>query len=141
MPVGVDDRILRSGPVDIARAVRPFQDTVKDPIPVRTERGLYFGSPTYHAPSTTEGTPEGTLTFTATQSAGVTTLDSYGFTVNWPDDKNNEYAEIVRQSHTVRVENPEDSEQYVDIEIADAIQFRNGKNTVSKYTFSGGSGS
>lgn len=130
---------LTGATIDLTKVVRPFTGIpISTPTRTRTERGFYFGSPSYVAPGTTTDPgnppPEGLLRWSASQSVGVTTLGAMGFTINWPDDPNNDYAETLRTTHTVRVENPDDSSQFVDVERIDTISFRNGQKIPYDYS-------
>ena len=133
-PAGVSDRVLLSGPTDLSRIVRPFTTDGSVLTRNRTERGFFFGTPTYQPPSTSEGQQDGTLTWSATQDAQTTTLESFGFTIDWGDDSTN-FTEISRTTHTERITNPDDDTQFVDVEVADSIQYKDTKNIVSKYLF------
>lgn len=122
---------------DLSKAVRPFVAPSVVTSRGRTERGLYFGSGSYTPPATTTDPdnppPEGTLVWSAQQPSGCTTLGGMGFSIKWPDSDFN-FTETGRTTHTVRVENPDDSSQFVDVEVIDNITYRNGKSVNSAYS-------
>lgn len=132
----IPNSIMRSGaPVDLSKAVRPFVSPSGKPTRKRTERGFYFGKPTYVPPSTTEGSPApGVLTWKASQSVEVTTLEAMGFTVRWEDDPANEFEEVSRETHIERVEQTGNPDNWVEFEVADSITYKNRKNTQYFYT-------
>jgi hypothetical protein len=118
-----------SGP-QMERIVRPFVVIDSKPYdppaprqPLPGENDLAFIS--WGAPSRFI-TPQLTQPVTSSSRFG-----SGGFRVTWPEDEkpqksevNRIYAEISRTVDTIKVENPDDPEQYVMIERIDEIEFR-----------------
>jgi hypothetical protein len=80
--------------------------------------------------------PEGesTLTFTAKVKATITTLPGMGIKFKWAADDDPNQVELQRATHTKRITNPEDSEQYVDVEVIDSITFKNSLGEVINYS-------
>ena len=70
-----------------------------------------------------------------------TSFGGGGFRVTWPDDKDKnkekktlEYTEIERTVTEVRVENPDDEEQYVMVERIESIDFRGPDGATHRFT-------
>lgn len=64
------------------------------------------------------------------------TLAAQGFDFTFvpdPNAPNMNFKEQERQTHTVRVSNPDDPEQFVDVEVIDQIQFNNAVNEAAQY--------
>lgn len=122
--------------VDLGVLARGFAPPNAIPLRVRVENGLSFGGSTNPGATTTEAptTGNGILVWSAEQDAQSTTLEGMGVTINWPDDPNNEYAEAVRETHTDRIEQDGNPDNYVDVEVIDSIQFKNKKQQPSFYT-------
>ncbi len=64
----------------------------------------------------------------------VTTLEGLGWTFDWSesDTPDVEEDEVTRVTETERVFNPENPEQYVDVEIVRSITLRNKSNRLVK---------
>lgn len=71
--------------------------------------------------------PDAYITWSSRVSPSVTTLEGQGINWSWEADEggDNDDEEVTRETHTVRVENPTDPEQYVDVEVVDAVVFKN----------------
>lgn len=69
---------------------------------------------------------EATLTIVARARAETTNVTSVSMRIVWPD-KEEEEEEILREVQEKRVTNPEDEEQYVDVEVVEVIYLRNKK--------------
>ncbi len=81
--------------------------------------------------------PEGeaTLLFTAKVDATVTSLGGLGLKFRWEEEESDpDKTEVERQVRTKRIFNPEDSEQYVDVEVIDSIVFTDTLNKSSRFT-------
>ena len=122
--------------IDLGRVVRPFGFVDAKPTRLRSERGLKFGSTSFVAPTTTtEEDNVGVLRWSASQSSAIVSLGSMGFTIKWPDDDDFNYTELARDTHVILVENPDDSSQYVDVEVVDNFTVQNRKGIQSNFKF------
>lgn len=82
---------------------------------------------------------EAVLQWGARMNAEVTTIQAVGFTVNWPDDKTSDTSrERSRQVTTERVTNPEDENQYVDVERVQSIIFVDENGKIQRLIFRDG---
>lgn len=81
-------------------------------------------------PAPSEPIEDGELRWAWTAKTETTSLDEmvYDLNIEFPDTPESvedNTVELVRDTHVERVYNPEDSEQYVDIEVVDQITFIN----------------
>jgi hypothetical protein len=105
--------------VDMATVMRPFQSK-------------YF--------QTTRGRPQeekiedtvATFVLEATARVQITTLEGLGWKIKWDPETETEpdqdEEEVTRVTRTKRIYNPSDSQQYVDVEVIDAIEFKDQFN-------------
>lgn len=98
--------------------VRPF---VAKPLSAATLR-----------PEPKQDTSEAVLTFTARMPVQVTSIAGLGFKVVWADA--DRFDEVQRDVEVVRVTNPEDPSQFVDVEDTRSIVF-DARGRRSRYTF------
>lgn len=124
--------------VDLEHVVRPFVSPVSKPD--RSRNFAYGGSRSSGSVQTSEGEEVPTLEWTARANVEVMTLAGRGFTVSLIDESV-EREEISRETRVVRIENPEDSNQYVDVEVIDAISFQDPNRSKRRYTLNNGEGS
>lgn len=110
------------GAVDLEKAVRPFI-TVIEP-PSRARDGEQNVDPAY---TTTTEPALAVLEWSARAGVQTTDLPSLGVVLSGNDESDSDgiLDEIDRTTHTVRVTNPEDANQYVDVEIADSLTLTN----------------
>lgn len=111
--------------VDMNAVLRPFESKL-----FQTTRGRQQKE---------EAEPEeAVFTLEATAKIQVTTMEGMGWSVSFPepddDNPDEDNAEEKRSVRTVRIYNPEDSEQYVDVEVIDSIDFKDVRNRLSRYT-------
>lgn len=82
-------------------------------------------------PPPSEPQVDGQLRWGWTAKAETTTLDEMTYDLNVdvggedPETAEDNTIELTRETHIERVYNPSDSSQYVDIEVVDAMSFRN----------------
>lgn len=128
MPFGTITKLTSSINMDVLG--RAFAPPNIDPGRLRA-----FGGSTNTPPATSTApeTGDGHLVWSATQDAQTVTLESLGVTINWPDDPDNAYAETVRLTHTKRIEQDDNPDNYVDVEVIDSIDFHNTKFSISKF--------
>lgn len=104
------------------------------PAPTR----VYLNGGGTPAPEETEDPDAPVLEFSARGRVEVLTLESMGVKVIWPEDKDATQTEISRTTHTVRVFNPEDDSQYVDVEVIDELTVENIDKIQRRWKFTGG---
>lgn len=71
------------------------------------------------------------LVWTARMPVQVTSIAGLGFSVRWDDDER--ASELARTTHQVRVSNPADAEQFVDVEVIDDVTFDVGRGRKRRY--------
>lgn len=114
---------MRLGP-NLEKALRPFSFDPNRPLP--RDRASWSGATPVPEESTTEESTEGVLQWKARTGMEVLTLP--GLAVNLKeDDKDPDFnlREVSRQTHVVRVTNPEDPDMYVDVEVAKSLTLVN----------------
>lgn len=101
---------LSRGAIGVAleQAIRPFVERGPRPVPVRE--------------TPAQPPAEAEISWSARMSVQVTTLEAQGIRVIWPDSE--DHREVARQTRTVRVQNPSDPSQFVDVEDIQTIDFR-----------------
>lgn len=109
------------GAVDLEKVVRPFIVVLDPPSRVRP------GEQEIEQATTTSTEPElAVLEWSARAGVQTTDLPSLGVILNSDDtDSDGILDEIGRSTHTVRVTNPDDPDQFVDVEVADSILLSN----------------
>lgn len=107
----------RAASSDLERVVRTFADTTSKPDRTRVSYGggSFGGNPS----TTADDDALVTLSWSARASVQILTMEGLGFTIE--DDA---YDELERTTHVERVENPDDSSQFVDVEVIDQIKFK-----------------
>lgn len=114
--------------IALERTVRPFL-----PPGVRPDRGRYGflgGSEPSGAVVDTDGNGVPDLEWGARVGAETVTLEQLGIRLQ---DPLMDFEELSRDTHVLRVTNPEDADQYVDVEVIDNIRFRNKSRQTSSY--------
>ena len=117
---------------DLERIIRPFQSRGTSLSRVRNSGQT--GTQASGAVTGTDGEDIPSLTWTARASVEVLTLGARGYRIIF-DDKPQDLFEISRTTHTVRVTNPEDPEQYVDVEVVDSVDLQDAANAIRRYSF------
>lgn len=122
------------GQVDLEKIVRPFSTVINTPS--RGRPGEQNVDPE-HTTTTTEPALV-VLEWSARAGVQTTDLPSLGVILNSDDDNDSEgiLDEFDRTSHTVRVTNPDDPEQFVDVEVADSITLTNRAKKKRKWNLS-----
>lgn len=102
---------------NLERVVRPFYNRAAKPSRDRVQ-----------AEDAATEQPEAHLAFSAQMRGSWQTLDALSLTIKWPTDDQEtpdaDWKEIDRETHTKRVENPDDPDQYIDVEVVDVIWYR-----------------
>jgi hypothetical protein len=87
----------------------------------------------------------GTSRFISQPQNPIETFGYGGFTATWPDPPPREpeepdppevtYTEVSRQEHEIRVENPEDKEQYIMVKKIKTIKMKRNDGVIVEWTF------
>jgi hypothetical protein len=107
--------------VDLMSVMRPFESK-------------YFKSTRGRPQKEEKPEEEAVYVLEASARVQVTTLEGLGWSYKWETDDDDdeegdsEEDEITRITRTKRVYNPQDSQQYVDVEVIDAIVFKDRFN-------------
>lgn len=125
--------------VDMESIVRPFVPAISTP--TRQRQSFAGGAFGFGRELGTELSTEqrsSTIAWQATASVQITTLPGLGFTQALDPDTPSDQSEISRTTHTVRVTNPDDPTQFVDVEVADAIVFKDADGNTLQQNFNNG---
>lgn len=116
--------------IDIEKLSRPFVSAPSLPTRVRPDE---VTQPSESASSSS--TEPGLVSLSWSARAGVNTTDlpSMGVLLSTGDDDFDQF-ELTRNTSTVRVENPDDSDQFVDVEVINSITFANKSKQKRTYT-------
>lgn len=113
-------------PADLDRIIRPYVRVA--PKPDRSR--VFFGGDNGSSGEAqdTEGQDVPVLAWEAMASVNTVTLPGVGFSVFESD-----FTETKRITHPKRIVNPDDSSQFVDVEVIDNISYENGAGVPSTY--------
>lgn len=81
---------------------------------------------------------EATLIVTATLAPTTITMDTLGLRIDYGDGSDNDNLELERTTHSERITNPEDADQFVDVDVVDSLTFKNKLRKKTKFTLSSG---
>lgn len=108
----------------------------------RPKSGFYFsGNITLGEDKNTEDEGVPVLKWVATAPLQVLTLDAVGVTVTWPDDEDNNFFEVDRDTHSETIASEEDPSVSIDVDVIDKIAVKNGSGKrVLTYNYGSGGG-